>query len=281
MIMNDEEKPERIKDDVRKSYARIAKGIQTSCCGPKQSCCSKRILAQDISKKIGYTNDELSCLPEGANLGLGCGNPVALASLNHGEVVLDLGSGAGIDCFLAARQVGPTGKVIGLDMTAEMVAKARDNARKGGFENIEFRLGDIENMPVEKDSVDVIISNCVINLVPDKTRAFAETYRVLKAGGRMMISDIVLTKELPVAIKESVEAYVGCLSGAVMKEEYLRLIKKAGFQEVQIQSEQPFPLDVMGNDPAANAIVETPKVSQSDLELAENAVISIKVSALK
>ncbi|MBN1845284.1 MAG: arsenite methyltransferase [Sedimentisphaerales bacterium] len=279
--MNDEEKPERIKDDVRKSYARIAKGIQTSCCGPKQSCCSKRILAQDISKKIGYTNDELSCLPEGANLGLGCGNPVALASLNHGEVVLDLGSGAGIDCFLAARQVGPTGKVIGLDMTAEMVAKARDNARKGGFENIEFRLGDIENMPVEKDSVDVIISNCVINLVPDKTRAFAETYRVLKAGGRMMISDIVLTKELPVAIKESVEAYVGCLSGAVMKEEYLRLIKKAGFQEVQIQSEQPFPLDVMGNDPAANAIVETPKVSQSDLELAENAVISIKVSALK
>ena len=279
--MNREKEPERIKNDVRKGYARIAKGLETSCCGPKQACCSGETLAQEISKKVGYTKDELSSLPEGANLGLGCGNPVALASLKPGEVVLDLGSGAGIDCFLAARQVGPTGKVIGLDMTAEMVAKAQDNARKGGFENIEFRLGEIENMPIENDSVDVIISNCVINLVPDKTKAFTETYRVLKPGGRMMISDIVLTKELPVAIKESVEAYVGCLSGAVMKEEYLRLIKQAGFRDIHIQNEQPFPLDVMGNDPTANAILDTPKVSDDDLKSAENAVVSIKVAAFK
>ena len=212
---------------------------------------------------------------------MGCGNPVALASLKPGETVLDLGSGAGIDCFLAARRVGPTGKVIGLDMTPEMVAKAQDNARKGGFENIEFKLGEIENLPIENESVDVILSNCVINLVPDKAQAFAESYRVLKAGGRMMISDIVLTQELPATIQESVEAYVGCLSGAVRKEEYLRLIKQAGFREVQIQNEQPFPLDVMGNDPTANTILETPKVSKSDLKLAEHAVISIKVFALK
>jgi len=279
--MNREKEPEKIKNDVRKGYARIAKGIETSCCGPKQPCCSGQTLAQEISKKVGYSKDELSSLPEGANLGLGCGNPVALASLKQGQVVLDLGSGAGIDCFLAARQVGPTGKVIGLDMTAEMVTKARDNARKGGFENIEFKLGEIETIPIANEFVDVIISNCVINLVPDKAKAFAESYRVLKPGGRMMISDIVLIKELPVAIKESVEAYVGCLSGAVMKEEYLRLIKQAGFRNIHIQNEQPFPLDVMGNDPTANAILDTPRVSADDLKSAENAVVSIKVAAFK
>jgi len=272
---------DEIKKAVQRGYANIAKGSRIGCCGPQNSCCGGPSQAKDIGKKIGYAEEELAHLPAGANLGLGCGNPVALASLKPGEIVLDLGSGAGIDCFLAARQVGPTGKVVGLDMTPEMVAQAQENAREGGFENIEFKLGEIENLPLENESVDVILSNCVINLVPNKTKAFAEAYRVLKTGGRMMISDIVLTQELPATIQESVEAYVGCLSGAVRKEEYLRLIQQAGFREVQIQNEEPFPLDVMGNAPSTSAILEAPKVSQSDIKLAGNAVMSIKVSALK
>jgi arsenite methyltransferase len=172
-------------------------------------------------------------VPEGANLGLGCGNPVALASLKKGEVVLDLGAGAGLDCFLAANKVGKTGKVIGVDMTPEMIDAARGNAQKNNYKNVEFRLGEIENLPVADNFVDVIISNCVINLSPDKPRVFQEAYRALKPGGRLMVSDMVLLKELPKAIKDSVEAYVGCIAGASMKDDYLKLIKDAGFKSVK------------------------------------------------
>src|SRR4030043_1269161 len=208
---------EEIRKVVREGYAKIVKQ-DSSCCDPvKSSCCGSTDLAQDISRNIGYTEEELKAVPEGANLGLGCGNPVALASLKEGETVLDLGSGAGFDCFLAANKVGNQGKVIGVDMTPEMLDKARENARKSDYENVEFRLGEIETLPAADNSVDVIISNCVINLAPDKGRVFKEAFRVLKPGGRLMISDIVLTKELPDAIKNSIEAYIGCLSGAIMR----------------------------------------------------------------
>jgi ubiquinone/menaquinone biosynthesis C-methylase UbiE len=186
---------------------------------------------------IGYGEGQLGAIPEGANLGLGCGNPTALASLKEGEAVLDLGSGGGIDCFLASNAVGPEGRVIGVDMTPEMISRARENARRGSYGNVDFRLGEIENLPVGDSSVDAVISNCVINLSPDKGRVFAEAYRALKPGGRVMVSDIVLTRELPEEIMNSVAAYAGCVAGASRKAEYLAKVKAAGFEDVEIVSE--------------------------------------------
>jgi ubiquinone/menaquinone biosynthesis C-methylase UbiE len=186
---------------------------------------------------VGYAEGQLGAIPEGANLGLGCGNPTALASLKEGEAVLDLGSGGGIDCFLASNAVGPEGRVIGVDMTPEMISRARENARRGSYGNVDFRLGEIENLPVGDSSVDAVISNCVINLSPDKGRVFAEAYRALKPGGRMMVSDIVLTRELPEEIMNSVAAYAGCVAGASKKAEYLAKVKAAGFEDVEIVSE--------------------------------------------
>ena len=273
-------KEKEIKKAVREGYAKIA-SQGNSCCGQSSSCCGSAAVAQDISKKIGYAEEEMKAVPEGANLGLGCGNPVALASLKKGETVLDLGSGAGFDCFLAAQKVGAKGKVIGVDMTPEMLDKARENARKGKYKNVEFRLGEIENLPVADSSVDVIISNCVINLSPDKARVFAEAFRVLKPGGRLMVSDIVLLQELPDAIKNSVQAYIGCLSGAVMKAEYLRLIKKAGFKDVSILDESCFPIDCMANDSTAKVIVKDVNITPEKLREATDAVASIKVKGVK
>ena len=238
-------------------------------------------MAQDISRNIGYTEEELKAVPEGANLGLGCGNPVALASLKEGETVLDLGSGAGFDCFLAASRVGGSGRVIGVDMTPEMVEKARDNAKKGNYSNVEFRLGEIENLPAADNSVDAVISNCVINLVPNKDRVFAETFRVLRPGGRIMISDIVLLKELPDSIRNSVEAYIGCLSGAIMKGKYVEAIEAAGFRDVKIIDETPFPVDLMANDPTGKTIIENSQISAADLKDMANSVVSVKVNAIK
>jgi SAM-dependent methyltransferase len=176
----------------------------------------------------------LQAIPAEADLGLGCGNPTALAGLQAGETVLDLGSGGGIDCFLAARRVGPAGRVIGVDMTAEMIDRARAAARQGSFQNVEFRLGEIENLPVADASVDAVISNCVINLSPDKGRVFRESFRALKAGGRLLVSDIVLTGELPAGAREDVELWAGCVSGALPEQEYLSLIREAGFSEVSV-----------------------------------------------
>jgi arsenite methyltransferase len=241
-------KKKEIRKAVKEGYARIA-SQDSSCCIPIDSCCSNNVLAEKTSKNIGYTDEELNAVPEGTNLGLGCGNPVAFASLKEGETVLDLGSGAGIDCFLAANRVGDKGKIIGVDMTPEMIEKARENAKKNNYKNVEFRLGEIENVPVADHSVDMVISNCVINLSPDKKKVFKEAFRVLKAGGRLMVSDIVLLKELPNFIKDSIEAYVGCLSGAIMKDKYIIAIKEAGFQEVKILDETPFPIECMSNDP--------------------------------
>jgi len=273
-------KNEEIKKIVRDGYAKVA--TQGSCCcKPKTSCCGTGNQAKDISKKIGYSDEEIKAVPEGANLGLGCGNPTALASLKAGETVLDLGSGAGFDAFLAAQKVGPTGNVIGVDMTPEMIEKARQNAAKGKVTNVEFRQGEIENLPVADNSVDVIISNCVINLVPDKNMAFKEAYRVLKPGGRLMVSDVVLLKPLPKAIRDSVEAYIGCLSGALLKDVYLKAITTAGFNDVKVIEETSFPLDVMANDPTAQSILDRPNVSQEELNSVGESVLSIKVSARK
>ena len=189
---------------------------------------------------VGYSAEELQAIPEEARMGLGCGNPTALASLKEGEVVLDLGAGGGIDCFLAAVAVGETGRVIGVDMTPEMLHRARENARNGGYDNVEFRLGEIENLPLADSTVDAVISNCVVNLSPDKARVFKEAYRVLKPGGRVMVSDIVLTRELPEDIRNSLAAYAGCVAGASLKEDYLATIAKAGFENVEIVSEQSY-----------------------------------------
>ncbi len=273
-------KDEEIRKVVREGYAEIAK-TGNSYCTPASPCCSQPSQTEDISKKIGYSDAEMGYVPEGANLGLGCGNPVALASLKEGETVLDLGAGAGFDAFLAANRVGKRGKVIGVDMTPEMIARARANGEKGGYENVEFRLGEIENLPAADNSVDVIISNCVINLSPDKRSVFREAFRVLKPGGRLMVSDIVLLKDLPDFIRESVAAYVGCISGAMLKNDYLTTIKEAGFQEVKVLDETLFPIDCITNDPTAKAVIDKLNITQEDIVNFSDSVVSIKVQALK
>lgn len=222
-----------LKALVRREYGGIAsKG--SSCC--QQGCCGAS-LPEEISRRIGYSEEEIRDAPAGSNLGLGCGNPIASASLQEGETVLDLGSGAGFDCFLASRAVGPSGRVIGVDMTPEMIERAEENAAMGGYGNVEFRLGDLEDLPLADASVDVVISNCVINLVPDKRKAFQEAFRVLRPGGRLAVSDIVLLRDLPESIRGSPASYIGCISGAVSKEEYLGLIESAGFRDVFVAEE--------------------------------------------
>jgi len=274
-----ERKAEDIKKIVKDGYAKVAKQ-KISCC-PSSSCCSPSNLARNISKTVGYGDEDMNVVPDGANLGLGCGNPVAIASLKEGDVVLDLGSGAGFDAFLASPKVGKTGRVIGIDMTPEMVKKARANTRKGNYTNVEFRLGEIEKLPVENSSVDVIISNCVINLSPEKQRVFEEAFRVLKPGGRLMISDLVLVKELPKIIKESVEAYVGCLAGAMMKNDYIFCIKEAGFKDIRIVSQTSYPLESMINNETALAVMEGASISKQNIKNLKNAVVSIRVQALR
>jgi len=273
-------KQEEIKKAVRDGYAKIAKNAGT-CCLPSASCCGSENSVEKISRGIGYSPEDMKSAPEGANLGLGCGNPVALASLREGETVIDLGSGAGFDCFLAAHKVGESGRVIGVDMTPEMLDKARENARKGGYRNVEFRLGEIEHLPVADNAGDIIISNCVINLSPDKAKVFQEAFRILKPGGRLMVSDIVLLQELPAALKNSIEAYVGCLAGAVMKEDYIDAIRGAGFQDVKIIDETLFPVKEMVSHPAAK---DAPVSSDTLMDVAEQltaSIASIKVYAVK
>jgi arsenite methyltransferase len=270
----------KTRKSVREGYAKIAlqKG---SCCTPVDLCCSGSGDISDLCKKIGYSEEELKAVPEGANLGLGCGNPVALASLEKGETVLDLGSGAGFDCFLAADKVGKNGKVIGVDMTPEMLEKARNNSRKGNYPNVEFRLGEIENIPAGDNTVDAVISNCVINLSPDKQRVFKEAFRVLKPGGRLMVSDIVLLKELPSEIKNSIDAYIGCIAGAIRKDEYIEAIQNAGFNEVNIIDETPFTVDLMANDPLVKKIIETLNISFETIQELNKSIVSLKVKGMK
>ncbi len=228
---------EKIRESVRKRYGEIATQGQSGCgCTPSVCCSVSPAAPSSISSlQIGYSQEEVQAVPEGADLGLGCGNPQAIAALQPGEIVLDLGSGAGFDCFLAARQVGSTGQVIGVDMTAEMVAKARENASEAGYANVEFRLGEIEHLPVADASVDVIISNCVINLSPDKGQVFRETFRVLRPGGRLAISDIVAMGTMPEEVRNDLALYAGCVAGAATKAELEARLCEAGFDRIRIQ----------------------------------------------
>lgn len=273
-------KPEEIKKEVRKSYAKVATE-RISCCGPATACCGPTLQPELLSKRIGYSEADLQAVPEGANLGLGCGNPLAHASIQPGDTVIDLGSGAGFDCFLAAAKVGPQGRVIGVDMTPEMIDAARKNAAKGNYSQVEFRLGEIENLPVADNQGDMVISNCVINLSPDKARVFQEAYRVLKPGGRLMVSDIVLLRDLPEAIRLSLPAYVACVAGALNKEEYLALIKKAGFADIRVLEENVFPISDMIQDPTVQAVLEGLRLDPAEAERLSLSVASIKVSATK
>jgi SAM-dependent methyltransferase len=231
-----------VKEAVKDRYGGIARQAMftNSCCAPSAGCGCGPSGATQASADLGYDPAELAALPQGADMGLGCGNPIALAGLEEGDVVVDLGSGAGIDCFLAARRVGRDGRVIGVDMTPEMIARAGMNAIQGGFGNVEFRLGELEDLPVEDGTADWVISNCVVNLVPDKAKAFSEAYRVLKPGGRLAVSDIVLTAPLPEEIRGSVEAYTGCIAGASMKDEYLAMMSGAGFGDIEVVGESDY-----------------------------------------
>jgi ubiquinone/menaquinone biosynthesis C-methylase UbiE len=269
-----------VRGAVREEYARIATQ-GGSCCGSSASCCGGPS-AGTLAAAIGYGDDELAGLPEGANLGLSCGNPTALASLRPGEVVLDLGSGAGFDAFIAARKVGPTGRVIGVDMTPQMLEKARANAiafrEETGLDNVEFRLGEIEHLPVADSSVDVVISNCVINLSPDKPQVWRDIARVLKPGGRVAVSDIALKQPLPEALKQSVEALVGCVAGAVLVEDTERMARQAGLAQIRL-GENAAAVDAMtgGND----ALLQSAAALLPPGRKPSDYIVSLNVSARK
>lgn len=232
----EKQKNDGIRNAVKKNYGKIALSGSGGCDGVSSSCCGKLddLTVADISFDLGYSWQELMAVPKDANMGLGCGNPQAIASLQHGETVLDLGSGGGFDCFLAARAVGNSGHVIGVDMTPEMITRSRRNAEKGGFTNIDFRLGELENLPVDDGTVDVIISNCVINLSPEKRKVFKEAFRVLKPGGRLAISDVITTAELPDDIRKDMEFYTGCISGASSANELESMLHESGFIGIRI-----------------------------------------------
>jgi len=223
---------------VRDKYGAIAAGKSSDCCGVACGCNGGDV--DQVLGAIGYTADQAATIPADANLGLGCGNPVALAEIRPGETVLDLGSGAGIDCFLAARAAGPTGRAIGVDMTAAMIERARANATRSGASNVEFRLGEIEHLPVADASVDMVISNCVVNLSPDKPQVFREALRALKPGGRLMVSDLVLLRPLGPELQRSVDLYVGCVAGAALRDDYLRMMREAGFASVEVVKEHRY-----------------------------------------
>ncbi len=252
---------------VREKYGDIAEG-RASGCGCGCGCSTSEGLEQTLSQ-LGYSAEQASAIPEGANLGLGCGNPIAHAQLRAGETVLDLGSGAGLDCFLAAREVGPTGRVIGVDMTASMVERARALATQHAFSQVEFRLGEIEHLPLESGTVDCIVSNCVVNLSPDKPQVFRDALRVLKPGGRLVVSDLVLTRALTPQQQQNVALYVGCVSGASQKDDYLRQIAEAGFTGIEVLEETRY---AVGQEALAEGSEERDAFS---------AVVSVKVRAVR
>jgi SAM-dependent methyltransferase len=235
MKTNSIDQKDNIHDIVREAYGKVAVGQQNGCFSPVVGCCDTERPTATPADKLGYSQDQIAALPEGADLGLGCGNPQAIASLKSGETVLDLGCGAGFDCFLASRSVGPAGHVIGVDMTPEMLTKGRANAAKSNTTNVEFRLGQIEALPVADNSVDAIISNCVINLSPDKSQVFREAFRVLKPGGRLAVADIVRTAELPPELAADLAALCGCVAGAASVHELDTILSQTGFQDIRIR----------------------------------------------
>jgi arsenite methyltransferase len=268
-----------VRSEVSKKYAQTAKlPVSTGCgcgcgCGPQGA-------VSVASEQLGYDRQELSSIPEEADMGLGCGNPTAIAGLRPGETVVDLGSGGGIDCFLAAGKVGPTGKVIGVDMTREMIDRARKAAGKSPHTNVEFRLGEIENLPVRDGEADVIISNCVINLSPDKGRVFREAFRALKPGGRLLVSDIVLSGDLPEKARSSMALWASCVSGAVLEKDYLGLMKEAGFEDVSIVSRKGA-ADLIDPEQTAALRSQVPDLSTEESERLAGIIQSVSVKALK
>jgi SAM-dependent methyltransferase len=273
---------EQIKQNVKSGYADIVKrNTKKSFLPSIFQCCDPKEIATDISKKIGYSEEELKNVPEDANLGIGCGNPTALASIKKGEMILDLGSGAGFDCFLASRETGETGKVIGVDITPEMVLQAQKNAEKGKYKNVDFIVGEIEKLPIKNNSIDLIISNCAINLSNQKERVFEEAFRVAKPNGRIMISDIILLNDLPDYVKNSVEGHIACLAGAVRKEHYIDAIAKAGFENISVDKEAPFPIELMLNDPIAEKVVRENNLTEKEIKDIANSIASISISARK
>jgi len=272
--MTTEKRPQdadRVRSMVSEGYARVA---ETHGAADNER-------ARVVAERLGYSDEELDAVPEGANLGVGCGNPTAIDRLRSGETVVDLGSGAGFDALLAARKVGPTGRVIGVDMTDAMLDRARENAIKAGMDHVEFRKGTIEALPIEDASVDAIISNCVINLSPEKERVYREAYRVLRPGGRIMISDIVLERELPAAVLDSIDAYIGCVGGASQRADYLATIAKAGFSEVRVDREASFASAFDIDDPRVREIMEKLEISEDEAKSYADAVTSLHIYAKK
>jgi ubiquinone/menaquinone biosynthesis C-methylase UbiE len=274
---------ENLRTLVREGYAKIAEDTSSGCCGPGVSCCGSAPQDADkLARELGYSAEELKALPEGANMGLSCGNPAALAALKPGEVVLDLGSGGGFDVFIAGRKVGPTGRAIGVDMTPEMLAKARRNRltyrEQTGVDNVEFRLGEIEYLPVADNSVDAIISNCVINLSPDKPQVWREMARVLKPGGRVAVSDIALLKPLPDEVLKIVEALVGCVAGATLASETERMAREAGLTEIVLKPKAEY-IEAMTSfeDPLYQKILEHLPAGAK----ASDYIVSLEVQARK
>ena len=269
------ENPDEVRELVKEGYARVATERASSCSGGAES------YAEEVSRKIGYSEEQLAIAPQASNLGVGCGNPTAIDSLRPGEVVVDLGSGAGLDSFLASAQVGPSGRVIGIDMTDAMLETARENAREGGYTNVEFRKGYIEDLSLEDESVDVILSNCVINLSPEKPKVFREAYRVLRPGGRLMVSDVVLEHALPPEVLRSADAYLGCVGGASVRAEYLDTIAKAGFREVRVEREAVFKDAFSREDPLVQEAMERLGVTWEQIQDLLGAVTSLSILALK
>ncbi len=266
--------PDQLRETVLKGYGKLARRALE-----EPEAIARR--ASDTARRVGYDAEQLAAIPDGANLGVGCGNPTAIDALRPGETVVDLGCGAGMDSFLAARAVGPEGRVIGIDMTDEMLEKARANARAVGATNVEFRKGYIEDLPLEDESVDAIISNCVINLSPEKDKVYAEAHRVLRPGGRMMVSDVVLERELPDAVLHSVDAYLGCVGGAVLREDYLQTIRDAGFAEVRVDREGCFGDTIDLDDPMIREAMQRLGIDREQALEYGRAVTSLHIFARK
>ncbi len=268
-----------VRSEVSKRYAETAKLPVSAGCGCGCGCGPQGTVSA-ASEQLGYDREDLSSIPREADMGLGCGNPTAIADLRPGETVLDLGSGGGIDCFLAAGKVGPAGKVIGVDMTREMIDRARKAAGKSPHKNVEFRLGEIESLPVRDGEADVVISNCVINLSPDKGKVFREAFRALKPGGRLMVSDIVLSGELPEKARSSMALWASCVSGAILERDYLGLMKEAGFEDISIASRKGA-ADLIDPEQAEALRGQVPDLSAEEAVRLAGMIQSVSVKALK
>jgi len=274
---------ETVKKSVVESYGKLATSTRSGLFSKLFGCCNPVENASQVGEVIGYTKEEMNAVPEGSNLGVGCGNPSALATIERGQSVVDLGAGAGFDAFIVASIVGEKGKVIGIDLSDEMLLLARENAVKGNFSNVEFIKGDIEQLPIEDQIADHVISNCVINLSLNKDKVYLEAFRVLKTGGKLSISDIVLEKELPDAVKNSLPGHIACVSGAEKLETYLQYIEQAGFKEIKVETKTNFPLELMMNDPQIQKLAKEMQFSPNSDEAKDiaSSVVSVSISAVK